>query len=62
MKKIDVDGYLSDKGKRVRKQIDSLSSEQLALWADKLYSDGFETPGEHIERCAQEFKDDVSPF
>lgn len=62
MKKIDIDSYLSDKGRKVRAQLEHLSNEQLALWADSIYCSSFETPVQHIEKAADDFKRDVTPF
>jgi hypothetical protein len=62
MSSINLGGYLHDKGKLVRKQLESLSNEQLALWSDSLYSEGYETPAGHVERKADEFKSNITPF
>ena len=59
---IELKAYLIAKGKVVRKQLEELSDEQLAMWADKLFDEGFETPGEHIQRVSGEFKAEIPPF
>ena len=58
----ELELYFKAIGGSVRKQIEALSDEELALWSDKLFQDGFENPSEHVKRAIVGVKPDVQPF
>lgn len=60
--KVKHSAYTSTRAKKVREQLNQISNEDLVLWHDSLFHSSFETPKEHIEKCAKEYEADVIPF
>ena len=58
----ELELYFKAIGGSVRAHIDALSDEELALWSDKLFLDGFENPSGHIKRVIIGVKPAVQPF
>ena len=55
-------GYKAAKRKAIIQSLETLSDDQVIAWNDRIFFNSFDTPAQHIERCAKEFEADTIPF
>lgn len=50
------------KKEKIIESIEAMEARDVSEWSESLFFSAFETPAEHIQKCAKEFREDITPF